>query len=180
MSSRPLNLFITALLACSCSAPDRPQDSDAAGPAVDTDGDGLADAEELLQFGTSPELADSDGDGLSDRQELVDFGFDPVQAPYKFNPLVADVPQLSFELTSTPHIAVVGQSATSQTIEYGMSETTERANAFTTSHSNSNSHSVEMTHTVGVGIEQEISYGPASFGSTNISLNYEFSHATTD
>lgn len=43
---------------------------------ADTDGDGLADIEEV-ELGTDPENADTDGDGLADRFE-VDFGFDPL------------------------------------------------------------------------------------------------------
>jgi hypothetical protein len=43
---------------------------------VDTDGDGLTDADELGRYRTSPYLADTDGDSLSDSQELAD-GSDP-------------------------------------------------------------------------------------------------------
>ncbi|MEZ4432250.1 MAG: hypothetical protein R3F65_07535, partial [bacterium] len=44
----------------------------------DTDGDGLADIEEV-ELGTDPEVADTDGDGLSDGFE-VRYGFDPLTA----------------------------------------------------------------------------------------------------
>ena len=46
-------------------------------PPVDTDGDGLTDAEEA-EFGSDPELADTDGDGLSDADER-DNGTDPTK-----------------------------------------------------------------------------------------------------
>lgn len=39
-------------------------------PSVDTDGDGLTDAEEAA-LGTDPNLADSDGDGFTDGQEVA-------------------------------------------------------------------------------------------------------------
>ena len=45
---------------------------------VDTDGDGVTDAQELLN-GTDPNSADSDGDGLSDGEEL-EYGTDPNNA----------------------------------------------------------------------------------------------------
>jgi hypothetical protein len=49
----------------------------------DTDGDGLLDGEEVLQFGTDPLLFDTDGDGLSDGLEVAT-GSDPLD-PASFN-----------------------------------------------------------------------------------------------
>ncbi len=46
---------------------------------VDTDADGLTDAEELLLHGTDPDHEDTDGDGLFDADE-VEAGTDPVGA----------------------------------------------------------------------------------------------------
>jgi Bacterial TSP3 repeat len=42
--------------------------------AVDTDGDGLADVDEIAIYGTNPIQADSDGDGLSDGAEVAMWG----------------------------------------------------------------------------------------------------------
>lgn len=42
--------------------------------AVDTDGDGLLDGDEVNVFGTDPELFDSDEDGLGDGEEVNVFG----------------------------------------------------------------------------------------------------------
>lgn len=47
--------------------------------ADDTDGDGLTDLQELLQFGTNPFSADTDGDGIPDGAE-IDAGTDPLVA----------------------------------------------------------------------------------------------------
>lgn len=44
---------------------------------VDTDGDGLTDAQEQ-DLGTDPENADTDGDGLTDGEEVNDYGTDPL------------------------------------------------------------------------------------------------------
>ena len=49
----------------------------AATEALDTDGDGLFDNDEMGVHGTDPYLADSDGDGLSDRDEIF-YGSSPV------------------------------------------------------------------------------------------------------
>ena len=64
---------------------------------VDTDGDGLTDAEECA-LGTNPLLADSDGDGLNDRAEILngtsstnpDTDGDGIPDNIDANPLVAD------------------------------------------------------------------------------------------
>lgn len=48
---------------------------------VDTDGDGLTDADEINIYKTNPYQADSDGDGLTDGEEVL---------KYKTNPLKAD------------------------------------------------------------------------------------------
>ena len=47
---------------------------------IDSDSDGLSDAEELFAFSTSPTSVDSDGDGLSDYQELFAYQTDPNNA----------------------------------------------------------------------------------------------------
>ncbi len=46
-------------------------------PAVDTDGDGLSDTDEINVYGTDPNAADSDQDGLSDGDEINNYGTDP-------------------------------------------------------------------------------------------------------
>lgn len=46
-------------------------------PLADTDGDGLADGDELFVHGTDPSCADTDGDGLSDGAETL-AGADPL------------------------------------------------------------------------------------------------------
>ena len=64
---------------------------------VDSDGDGLTDAEECA-LGTNPLLADSDGDGLNDRAEIIngtsstnpDTDGDGIPDNIDANPLVAD------------------------------------------------------------------------------------------
>lgn len=45
--------------------------------AWDTDGDGLGDGEEVFGYGTDPLLWDTDGDGISDGEEVHIYGTDP-------------------------------------------------------------------------------------------------------
>ncbi len=75
----------------------------ASGGAVDSDGDGLTDAEELA-LGTDPNNLDTDGDGLTDYEEVRVHGTDPLNPDtdydgltdgeevhnYKTNPLLRD------------------------------------------------------------------------------------------
>ena len=75
MSQRSLLLFsslLTSLLIGCTNGDDGDEDPL---PGVDTDGDGLTDAEEA-SLGTDPELSDSDGDGYSDYDEVTE-GSDP-------------------------------------------------------------------------------------------------------
>lgn len=64
-------------------APEAPEDPAPVSPApplpVDTDGDGLSDADEELS-GTDPMRTDSDTDGLSDYDEVVTYDTDPLNA----------------------------------------------------------------------------------------------------
>jgi hypothetical protein len=48
--------------------------------AVDTDGDGLSDQQEVLVYGTDPDRPDTDDDGLSDGDEVWVYGTDPLNA----------------------------------------------------------------------------------------------------
>ncbi len=50
---------------------------------IDTDGDGLTDAEEVQTYGTSPVIADTDGDGQSDASELA-AGTNPLNPQSRF------------------------------------------------------------------------------------------------
>jgi hypothetical protein len=59
---------------------------------IDTDGDGVADGDELTIYGTDPLSFDSDGDGLSDGEELYNTRTDP---------LVWDVPSTDGTTTAT-------------------------------------------------------------------------------
>jgi hypothetical protein len=46
--------------------------------SADTDGDGVADGDELTLYGTEPTVADTDGDGLRDGEELFGSHTDPL------------------------------------------------------------------------------------------------------
>lgn len=61
-----------------------------ASAAVDTDGDGIMDSDEINLYGTNPNSVDSDGDGYSDLIE-IDNGYSPTDnRPIKHNKLDSD------------------------------------------------------------------------------------------
>lgn len=142
-------------------------------PNVDTDGDGLKDIEEIQRYGTSPELADTDGDGFDDGKEIVDLSFDPEQNPHRFNPLVADVPTISFRLTSFPDITIAATTSDERTVEFGTTQITGTNKTFETSRTDTVSHSVEQSHSVSAGFDV---LNPLK----SLSVSYEFTHSTTN
>lgn len=104
MKKKCSNLFMILLLSCqilflACGGGSGGGGSSAA----DLDGDGLSDSLEVHD-GTSPALTDTDGDGISDADEIGRLGFDPDINPYKFNPLLADVPRIGIVLRSPPSV----------------------------------------------------------------------------
>lgn len=68
-----LMLFGTATLQYGCSSSEN-----ATQETVDTDNDGLTDAQEA-DIGTDPTVADTDGDGLTDGDEVNEYGTDPLK-----------------------------------------------------------------------------------------------------
>lgn len=59
------------------------------GNSVDTDSDGLMDSDEVLIYGTQPDVADTDIDGMPDGWE-VSFGLDPIDASDNVTDLDSD------------------------------------------------------------------------------------------
>ncbi|MBJ23571.1 MAG: hypothetical protein CMB64_02760 [Euryarchaeota archaeon] len=51
----------------------------------DSDGDGLYDLTEVMQFGTDPLLTDTDGDGMTDGDEILVFNTNPLIGNYDYD-----------------------------------------------------------------------------------------------
>ncbi len=75
-------------------------------PDADPDKDGLTNSEELNIYFTNPDVADTDGDGLSDGDEVKEFGFNPASNPYRFNPLIADLPIIGINIETVPELVL--------------------------------------------------------------------------
>lgn len=138
---------------------------------VDTDGDGLSDVDEKQLYGTSPVLADTDGDGMSDYVEIVQKSFDPVSAPLRFNPRVADVPELDILVTGPPLLSLRITEANGETRTFETSHTigtedtvtdsTTQTNAQTNGISQSTTVTREIARDVGISnVQRERDAGP--------------------
>jgi len=113
---------------------------------VDSDSDGLPDCYELA-IGTSTVDQDTDGDNLSDFEEVVTKAFDADTNNFQFNPLIADVPKLSFELSSVPDITINYTEGTAQTISNTDTMSSETATTVSSSQTTTESLGVEVSET---------------------------------
>lgn len=119
---------------------------------IDTDGDGLSDQDEINLYNTSPALADTDGDGYSDSREINELGFDPDSNNYKFNPLIADTPRMSIDITSEPDIDINYTETTGTQVTKGTTNTDSTTSTLTTDLVTSNGVKVEDTHNAGAEV----------------------------
>lgn len=148
----------------------------------DTDGDGISDQTENTVYDTSPFLADTDGDGWSDYAEIFELGFDPDNYPLRFNPRVADIPELGLDLVSTPEIVIVftdarGVSRTLTTTGTHQVTTTDTVSS-TTTDSRSDAISTPDTATQTTVLTGPVDAGPTTRADTN-TVSATFSPTTT-
>jgi hypothetical protein len=137
--------------------------------ALDTDGDGLTDEQEINVYGTNPAVADTDGDGYSDRQEVIDFGFDATTNPYRYNPLVADLPQIEVRINQNPIIGWDFSQGQNQTdvVQTSRAQTTSQSTSV--GYGTSTTIGVEATTSATVG--GSLLDGPSAEVTQSVSLS---------
>jgi hypothetical protein len=153
-------------------------------PAADTDNDSLDDATEE-KHGTSPHHADTDGDGYTDFEELVEHKFDASNNPYRYNPLIADVPKIEFKILSVPDVSYnlfEGQSE-----DEGISVTRSESSRASVSSSSTlgSSRAVEERSTITHEAGGEVSLSPLPLGAIvghggGASAHYSYSDSKSD
>ncbi len=95
-------------------------------------------------IGTSVFDPDTDGDALTDYQEVVNKAFDAAANNFQFNPLIADLPQISFQLTSVPEITVTYTTRDDKSFTITNTESKETASQVKTSETSEESQSLEV------------------------------------
>ena len=131
--------------------------STSAPESTDTDGDGLTDRDELVLYKTSPLLEDTDGDGWSDYAEVIDFAFDPEHAPYRYNPRIADLPQLAIVFTSPPLLTIEMTDTAGEQWSVETRLVSENSVTVTTSTSASESQSDSISTPTEIVDEEQVS-----------------------
>lgn len=116
---------------------------------------------------------DSDGDGYTDDQEINLYKHSMDVNPLKFNPLIADLPGISFDLTAVPRILLISEDST---VDISTTETSI-SNTSGSSLSNSHTSSIATTesHTMGVEVSAEASWDG---GSVTVTGSYEETKTT--
>lgn len=175
-------LLAMIVVGCRRKEPEGPAEMDGA-PATeepapdvtaDFDQDGLADADEVELYHTSPETRDTDGDGYDDYQEIHELGYDPAN-PTMFNPLVADVPRIDIELTTPPKVTVIYRKSTggTETVETGRTDTTGTTVMRSASSEQSWSMTAGVTVTAELTVGASLLQGPST--STSVSASASLS-----
>jgi len=148
---------------------------------LDTDGDGLTDLDELKKYGTSPILADTDADGFSDFKEVITFGFDASVNNLRFNPLIADIPQIDVQLTSAPDIFLnyTTTSGTSSSISTNRSQSSSQSVSFSETLGQSTSFEKSYTEGTEISAETETTVSLSPEVSAKVGVNLSYSETST-
>lgn len=145
---------------------------------LDSDDDGITDLDETDFYGTSPLLADTDADGFSDFDEVLTYGFDATVNNFRFNPLIADVPQIDIELVSAPDIFLNYTETNGTASSVSTSRSESSSSTITKSETREESTSFEHSHSFGieVGVEKgvEASLGDGLKASTTYHMNLSY------
>jgi hypothetical protein len=123
---------------------------------------------------------DCDGDGYSDFEEEDVYMFDSDNNPLKFNPYVADLPELELELMSLPEISIVAEKSGEETkiVETDWSTTDE--NSFTSSNTSSTASTIENAAGITISAEHEFGLLGGTTISAEASYNYSNSQETSN
>ncbi len=113
--------------------------------------------------------SDPDGDGFSTEEETGTFAFDPVVDTARFNPLIADVPEISIELVNDINLELEGTLSQTDSLATTTVNATERTDT------TQDIDTTETTETHQVG--GEVGASPSGLAG---SVNYSYTNSTTN
>ncbi len=142
-------------------------------PDADPDKDGLTNSEELNTYFTNPDVADTDGDGISDGDEVNAYGFNPASNPYRFNPLIADLPSIGISIDTIPELVLRYTDST------GKENSVSNSNGGSTTETDTRSYTGGVSVTLGVEKSAEIGTAGVST-SAKVSASVTGSFSTTE
>lgn len=136
--------------------------------AADTDMDGISDADEQSIYGTNWEDPDTDGDGYTDGNEVQTY--DPSVNNFRFNPLVADVPEIRLEIQETPQIGanITEANSSQQTVSTTRAQSTSNTSSTTFGASTTLGVEASQSATVGASVQ-----GPSAEVETQVKVTAE-------
>lgn len=125
---------------------------------MDTDGDSngnplLFDGSEVTKYFTSPVMKDSDGDGLSDHYEIT-------QMSERFNPLIANVPEVRTDIVGTTNLQLNFQSSQTSLKASDRSVEFEQAKSNEYSSTDSRTHEVTAELSASLSVKAEANAFP--------------------
>ncbi|HED65814.1 MAG TPA: hypothetical protein ENJ09_09695 [Planctomycetes bacterium] len=139
-------------------------DGDARGPGLTSQPNpSLLDGNEILLSGTSPTLDDTDGDGLTDYEEIIGGGF---------NPLEADLPQISLDLNGDPSITLNAEKTQTQQQVTASSTLQRDSNQTTQTDSRSTQVSVEASQKINQSVQTQ-AFPPKAKAKTDVELQFK-------
>jgi hypothetical protein len=141
----------------------------------DWDGDGLLNDDELKKYFTDPMKVDTDGDGWDDNEEIAQF--DPEADPYRFNPLIADLPRLRVSMRTYPEIELLYTTSEGESKSRSVSEgeSISQSASMSNSHTRSFSVGTSVSMTVGGKVGGKIAEKPELTLEASASLTAGFS-----
>lgn len=154
-------------------------------PTGDQDGDGLTNGDEINVYNTNPDKVDTDGDGLSDFEEIVNKSFDPTNNNYRFNPNIADLPQIDITLASAPDISIDVTYSDDSTDSYAVSNSSTYETSYSTEQVNSNSNAIEFSNSVGAsvtaGVEAHVKFDDSgTVVSASATASYDYTTTSSN
>jgi len=153
----------------------------------DTDNDGIEDAEEVRHWASQPAVADTDDDGLDDGEE-VDLGtslsirdtdgdglWDGDEEDLSRNPLIAELPQVAFDLVGALQVSLDVNYVESEDISYTFSQAYEEVQASGLSRSDAESNTLTASLSTTVTAEATTGIPPSASvtGEVSASLGIE-------